>query len=89
MIPIFPLGIVAFPGQRTPLHIFEERYKLMIQRCLDRQLGFGIIYYDGNHLARCGCTAVVTEVIHTYDDGRMDILTTGQDRFVMRVQITR
>ena len=84
MIPIFPLGIVIFPDQPVPLHIFEERYKLMIQRCLDRQHGFGIIYYDGNSLARCGCTAVVKEVINTYDDGRMDILTIGQDRFVIK-----
>jgi Lon protease-like protein len=84
MIPIFPLGIVIFPDQPVPLHIFEERYKLMIHRCLDRQHAFGIIYYDGSSLARCGCTAVVAEVINTYDDGRMDILTTGQDRFVIK-----
>ena len=80
-IPIFPLGIVILPDQTVPLHIFEERYKLMIQRCLQQQSAFGIIFYDGKDLARCGCTAMVTDVIERYADGRMDILTLGGERF--------
>ena len=50
MIPLFPLGVVLLPNMIMPLHIFEERYKLMIKECLERQIPFGIVYYDGEPL---------------------------------------
>ena len=83
-IPIFPLGVVLLPELPMPLHIFEARYKLMIRRCLDQKLAFGIIYYDGQHMSTRGCTAAITDVLKRYDDGRMDIMTRGQDRFVIQ-----
>ena len=84
MIPVFPLGVVLLPGLPMPLHIFEERYKLMIKRCLDQRREFGIIYYDGNYMSTRGCTAAITNILKRYEDGRMDIVVRGQDRFVVQ-----
>src|SRR5579871_3645715 len=83
-IPLFPLNVVLLPGTRLPLHIFEERYKLMIGRCIDQQTPFGIILAVRDGIAAIGCTAHVVRVAKTYDDGRMDILTAGQTAY--RVQ---
>ena len=82
-IPLFPLGVVLLPGMRLPLHIFEERYKLMISECLADGRPFGLVYFDGDSIHAIGCTARVTEVIKRYDDGRMDIITRGERRFVV------
>ena len=56
-IPLFPLGLVLFPGRNLPLHIFEERYKLMIARCTQAQVPFGIVLASGEGIATIGCTA--------------------------------
>ena len=82
-IPLFPLGVVLFPEVLLPLHIFEERYKTMIGECLDRDQEFGVIYYNGAEMESRGCTARVIRVIKQYPDGRMDILTKGERRFVV------
>jgi len=82
-IPLFPLGLVLLPGMPLPLHIFEERYKLMISECLETGRPFGIVYFDGREIHLKGCLARIGEVIQRYDDGRMDILTIGQERFVI------
>ena len=81
IIPLFPLGVVLLPEMNMPLHIFEERYKLMMKDCLEEQKGFGLVYYDGAHIKTTGCVARITRVIKRYSDGRMDILTKGQWRF--------
>jgi ATP-dependent Lon protease len=83
-IPLFPLGVVLMPGQRLPLHIFEERYKLMINQCLDEDKEFGVVFYDGGQLYSVGCTASIAKVTKFYDDGRMDISTLGQKRFIIK-----
>jgi Lon protease-like protein len=80
-IPLFPLGLVLLPDMALPLHIFEERYKLMISECLAANQPFGIVYFDGRSIRSVGCTARVYRVLHRYDDGRMDILTRGEQRF--------
>ncbi len=77
-IPLFPLEVVLFPGTPLPLHIFEPRYKLMIQRCLDKQSEFGVILARSEGIAPVGCTAEIIKVVKKYPDGRMDILTIGQ-----------
>jgi Lon protease-like protein len=82
-IPLFPLGVVLLPEVLLPLHIFEERYKTMIRECLDRDQEFGIIYFNGMEMESRGCTARVVRVIKQYPDGRMDILTKGERRFVI------
>jgi ATP-dependent Lon protease len=81
VIPIFPLNVVLLPGESLPLHIFEERYKEMIRFCLAEDLEFGVVYTDGNEMRKVGCTAKISKVIKKYDDGRLDILTEGNQRF--------
>lgn len=81
LIPIFPLHLVLFPKEPLPLHIFEPRYKQMIGECLAENKPFGIAFFEGEEIKIVGTTALATHVFHTYDDGRMDILTLGQKRF--------
>ena len=81
MLPIFPLELVLFPGVPLPLHIFEPRYKEMIAECLDLKKPFGVVRAFSEGVADIGCTAEIIQVIKKYDDGRMDILTRGVDRF--------
>ena len=81
MLPIFPLELVLFPGVPLPLHIFEPRYKEMIAECLDLKAPFGIVRASEGGVADIGCTAEILEVTKRYDDGRLDILTRGVDRF--------
>jgi len=69
------------PQIPLPLHIFEERYKLMIGECLAEGKEFGIVYYNASDIQSVGCTAKILQVIKRYDDGRLDILTHGQRRF--------
>ena len=83
LIPLFPLGVVLLPGLPLPLHIFEERYKQMIGECLDREQVFGMVAYTGSQIKSMGCTARVADVLKRYEDGRLDIMTYGQQRFVI------
>jgi Lon protease-like protein len=80
-IPLFPLGLVLLPQMPLPLHIFEERYKLMIGECLEKNKEFGIVYFNGTDIQALGCTASIQRVLKRYDDGRLDILTRGENRF--------
>ena len=82
-IPIFPLDVVLFPGIPLPLHIFEERYKLMVQECIEQRREFGVLLVRGGGVAAVGCTAAIVQVVKRYPDGRMDILTVGRARFQM------
>ena len=79
--PIFPLPLVLLPTEVAPLHIFEERYKQMINHCLDDAVEFGIIWLGDDGLADVGCTARITELIDRMDDGRMNILVRGEQPF--------
>lgn len=81
LLPLFPLDLVLLPGVPLPLHIFEPRYKEMISECLDLKKVFGIVRSSDEGVAGIGCTAEIISVIKKYDDGRMDILTRGLDRF--------
>jgi Lon protease-like protein len=84
IIPIFPLKLVLLPETTLALHIFEPRYKEMIKYCIDEQVEFGIINSDGNEIEKVGCTAKLSKVLKTYEDGRMDILTSGHQRFKVK-----
>ena len=88
-LPLFPLGLVLIPEIALPLHIFEERYKLMINRCIDTDTPVGVIYFDGTRMKEIGCSARVLEILRRYDDGRLDILTRGEDRFIIRQVLDR
>jgi Lon protease-like protein len=83
-IPLFPLGLVLMPLIPLPLHIFEERYKSMISECLAEDKEFGIVYYNATDIQSIGCTARIIKVIKRYDDGRLDILTHGQRRYLIK-----
>jgi Lon protease-like protein len=79
--PIFPLPLVLLPTEVAPLHIFEERYKKMVNRCMDDASGFGIVWLGDDGLAEIGCIARVTELIDRLEDGRMNILVRGEAPF--------
>lgn len=86
-LPLFPLNTVLFPGQVLPLHIFEDRYRLMIRRCLSQDLPFGVVLIRrGREVGETaephpvGTMARIIESTHL-PDGTMDILTVGTERF--------
>jgi Lon protease-like protein len=81
LLPIFPLELVLLPGVPLPLHIFEPRYKEMIGECLEQKKPFGVVRASSDGVADIGCTAEIMSVTKKYDDGRMDILTRGVERF--------
>ena len=82
-LPLFPLDVVLFPHERLPLHIFEERYKAMMQYCTTEDEPFGVILSeeDEDQLAEVGCTARVDRVLERYEDGRLNIMCRGEERF--------
>jgi Lon protease-like protein len=79
--PLFPLGLVLLPQELVPLHIFEERYKLMIAECLDQESEFGIVWLSDEGLRDIGCSARIVRVVEEMDDGRMNILVEGARPF--------
>jgi Lon protease-like protein len=81
LLPLFPLELVLLPGVPLPLHIFEPRYKEMIAECLEQKKPFGIVRASEEGVADVGCTAEIVSVTKKYDDGRMDIMTRGVERF--------
>jgi Lon protease-like protein len=76
-IPLFPLNVVLLPGADLPLHIFEPRYRRMVNNCISSRSEFGVLLTLPNGTARVGCTAEITKVLRQYEDGRFDILTRG------------
>ena len=80
-LPLFPLGVVLLPGEPVPLHIFEPRYKEMVRVCIDGDRPFGIVYASEEKVAEVGCTARIERVAARYDDGRLDIVAVGEQRF--------
>src|SRR5207248_2086849 len=79
--PLFPLGIVALPGELVPLHIFEERYKTMMNECLRDEREFGIVWLSDDSLREIGCACAIERVIERMEDGRMNLLTRGTRPF--------
>jgi Lon protease-like protein len=79
--PLFPLGLVLIPQELVPLHIFEERYKLMIDECIERDSEFGIVWLADDGLRDVGCSARIERVIERFDDGRVNILVEGSQPF--------
>lgn len=87
-LPLFPLNTVLFPGMPLNLHIFEPRYKAMIQHCLDTDRLFGVVLIEhgleaGSDLATphlVGCTAHIAQV-ERLEEGRLNLMAVGQERF--------
>jgi Lon protease-like protein len=79
--PLFPLGIVALPSELVPLHVFEERYKTMIERCLEEESEFGIVWMAEDGLRPIGCACEIAEVLERLDDGRINLIARGTRPF--------
>jgi Lon protease-like protein len=87
-LPLFPLHSVLCPGVALPLHIFEERYRLMVARCIEEGQPFGVVLIREGHetrplrgrVADVGTTALIRQA-GRYPDGRLDIVTVGGQRF--------
>lgn len=80
-IPIFPLGIVAFPGEKVHLHIFEPRYKQLITECFENKKPFGIPTVVNNRLQEMGTLVQLTDIVQTYENGEMDVKALGLSVF--------
>lgn len=83
LIPIFPLKLVVFPGSKYPLHIFEERYKILIEKSLNENSGFGIINSFDSRISDIGVYVVIESVIKQYKNGESDIVVAGIERFIV------
>ncbi len=82
-IPLFPLPAVLMPGTPLPLHIFEERYRMLIRRCIETGEEFGVVFITGTQVRSVGCTAEIVQVMKKYEDGRFDLMTQGKRRFTI------
>jgi ATP-dependent Lon protease len=80
-IGLFPLGLVLLPTEQVPLHIFEPRYRELIAECLEAEQPFGLVYADDDGLRRIGTLATVVEVTDRFEDGRLNIVVEGGERF--------
>ncbi|HYG37069.1 MAG TPA: LON peptidase substrate-binding domain-containing protein [Cytophagales bacterium] len=80
-LPLFPLNLVAFPGEKLNLHIFEPRYKELVNECLEDNCNFGIPAYIFNKLEGFGTEMKIIKVAKKYEDGRLDIMTEGINVF--------
>jgi Lon protease-like protein len=82
-IPIFPLGIVVYPGEELNLHIFEPRYKQLINDCKQNNKPFGIPTVLNNQVQEMGTLVEIVEIINAHENGEMDIKTKGLEVFRM------
>jgi Lon protease-like protein len=80
-IGLFPLELVLMPSEQVPLHIFEPRYRELIGECLTEGREFGLLLEDGEGRREVGTRAGVIEVLEVFDDGRMNVVVEGRDRF--------
>ena len=87
-LPLFPLGLVLYPHERLPLHIFEPRYKDLVGFCVDYDEPFGVVLFEEGEMAEVGCTARVEKVAARYEDGKMDIEVRGERRFRL-IEVTQ
>jgi Lon protease-like protein len=79
--PLFPLGLVALPGELIPLHIFEERFKTMMNECLESEHEFGIVWLSDDGLKTIGCAARIETVLERMEDGRLNLVVRGTRPF--------
>src|SRR5436190_23357482 len=79
--PLFPLGLVALPSELIPLHIFEQRYKTMMNECLRDEREFGILWLADDGLREIGCACEIAEVLERMEDGRMNLVARGTRPF--------
>jgi Lon protease-like protein len=86
---LFPLPIVLVPTERIPLHIFEPRYRELIDECVENGTEFGLVLATGDGAVHeIGTRASVEQVLERLDDGRMNIVVEGRERFRL-LELTR
>lgn len=82
-LPLFPLNLVAFPGEKLNLHIFEPRYRQLINECLETGGTFGVPPFLDGKLSTHGTEIRITELSQRYEDGRLDIKSVGVRVFIL------
>ncbi len=80
-IGLFPLGLVLLPTEQVPLHIFEPRYRELIAECVETEGPFGLVYADEDGVRQVGTLATVVEVTDRFEDGRLNVVVEGGERF--------
>ncbi len=79
--PLFPLSLVALPHELVPLHVFEERYRVMFDELLDNDGEFGIVWLTESGTQGIGCACEIEQVLERMEDGRLNVLTRGTRPF--------
>lgn len=80
-IPMFPLNMVLLPGETTKLYIFEDRYRQLVDDCLENDASFGIPFIVKGEVQKFGCEVKINRVLKTYENGAMDILVEAKSVF--------
>jgi Lon protease-like protein len=81
ILPLFPLKLVAFPNETINLHIFEPRYKQLINKCWEEKIVFGLPPIIDNQISYTGTSMKIEKIVKKYPNGEMDIVVKGIDRF--------
>lgn len=84
VLPLFPLNLVVFPQEELNLHIFEPRYKQLVNDCINQKATFGIPVFLENKIQEIGVEVQITALVNRYPDGRMDIKTRGERIFRLK-----
>ena len=80
-IALFPINLSVLPYEKVNLHIFEDRYKKLINRSLGENKTFGIVYTKNKVMSKIGTVVKINEIYKKYDDGRFDLSVKGLERF--------
>jgi Lon protease-like protein len=80
-IPMFPLNMVLLPGETTKLYIFENRYRQLVEDCIENEASFGIPFIEKGKVQKYGCEVKINRILKTYENGGMDILVEGTGLF--------
>jgi Lon protease-like protein len=84
LLPLFPLNLIVFPHEELNLHIFEPRYKELVDDCLQKGVTFGIPVFLDSKIQAYGVEVEIAELVNRYPDGRMDIKTKGKNIFQIK-----
>jgi Lon protease-like protein len=84
-LPLFPLNLVVYPGEKLNLHIFEPRYKQLVKDAMEQGGRFGVPPFINSKISEFGTEVQIENIEKVYDDGRMDISTTGTQVFKLKV----
>ncbi len=88
MLPLFPLGVVVLPGEEFYLHIFEPRYKQLIEEARDKEIRFGIPFVKNGQMKEFGTVVKLKTIFSVYPDGEMDISVLGESIFEVQELIS-